>query len=262
MPKSSLAAESAVISSVNASFSSFRVSVASATSLSRASMPSVRALISSFKVEMPSSASSMANFTVEMVCSKPFSLSSVTSNCFSQYSFLWSSSVCSFAKTSTSSSISLKTFSKLTFLPVSATAMRSNAARLECVAGAFWISARAFLRTSRLLDSIWTKLGLGNVFLKSSKASSSFKILIVSAMATFSSALIFSISSHSLSFEAQFSSMSAKNFLSSAKASSVSPISLAMLAMSTPNLPTRADLSSIAAVCAAISFSFAATNSA
>mmetsp|Transcript_58311 Transcript_58311/g.136329 ORF Transcript_58311/g.136329 Transcript_58311/m.136329 type:complete len:214 (+) Transcript_58311:689-1330(+) len=85
---------------------------------------------------------------------------------------------------------------------------------------------------------------------------------MVSASASFSSARFFSIASHSLSLVAQFSSMSAKNFWSSAKASSVSSKSLVFSAISTPNLPTRAVFSSIAFVCAANSFSFAAFSSA
>mmetsp|Transcript_39508 Transcript_39508/g.88427 ORF Transcript_39508/g.88427 Transcript_39508/m.88427 type:complete len:220 (+) Transcript_39508:710-1369(+) len=212
MPRSSLAAPSDVISSEYSSCSSFRASVASATDSSSALMPSANAFSSSVSVAMASVVSAIEASRSLSVWPSSLTLSSVVSNCPSQYSFLWSSSSCSWPKTATRSSMSVKTFSKLTFLPVRATVMRSKAARLECTAGAFWMSLSAFFRMSRLLASIWTKLGLGKVFLKSSRASSSFKILIVSAMATFSSALIFSISSHSLSFAAQFSSMSARNF--------------------------------------------------
>mmetsp|Transcript_54724 Transcript_54724/g.108910 ORF Transcript_54724/g.108910 Transcript_54724/m.108910 type:complete len:278 (-) Transcript_54724:261-1094(-) len=102
------------------------------------------------------------------------------------------------------------------------------------------------------------KDGLGNVFLKRSKASSSFKILIVSLMAKISSARVLHLSAHSASLVAQPFSSSARNFLSSANVFAVSSKSSFISTMSRPTCPTRSSLDSMAAVFASTSFFFAA----
>merc|ERR1719375_135760 len=79
---------------------------------------------------------------------------------------------------------------------------------------AFCRMDRARARTESRVTLICTKL-LGNVFLNNSRASSSFRILMVSARATSSSDRILQISAHSFLFVAQFLSRSARNFLSS-----------------------------------------------
>mmetsp|Transcript_5108 Transcript_5108/g.11327 ORF Transcript_5108/g.11327 Transcript_5108/m.11327 type:complete len:256 (-) Transcript_5108:13-780(-) len=81
---------------------------------------------------------------------------------------------------------------------------------------------------------------------------------MVSEIATSSSARSLEMLSHSASLDLQLASMSARNFLSSASASSVSSRSWDISAMLTPSLPMRVLFSSMAAVCAAISFFFAA----
>mmetsp|Transcript_14825 Transcript_14825/g.33355 ORF Transcript_14825/g.33355 Transcript_14825/m.33355 type:complete len:351 (-) Transcript_14825:375-1427(-) len=224
-------------------------------------MASFNALISSVTVVKSSVVTSMDFSRSDSVFSKAFFSSSAVSKSFAQVAFLVSSSTCSFFSRATISSIMVKTFSKPTFLPLKASMRKFN--WLLC-AGSARNTERAWLETSFEVTCTCTKLlaGLGSVFLKSSSASSSLRILMVSASASFSSARFFSIASHSLSLVAQFSSMSAKNFWSSAKASSVSSKSLVFSAISTPNLPTRAVFSSIAFVCAANSFSFAAFSSA
>mmetsp|Transcript_158220 Transcript_158220/g.274798 ORF Transcript_158220/g.274798 Transcript_158220/m.274798 type:complete len:201 (+) Transcript_158220:1044-1646(+) len=161
------------------------------------------------------------------------------------------------------SSIIFSTLSKFTFLPWSATAMKSSSGRWPpawCFASAIWARAR-FCCEITLTFTCTRALAPGSVFLKSSKASSSFKILIVSANATCSSARTFMFASCSSFFVAQSVSKSARNFWSSAKAFSVSLKSPFICTISTPSSPTRTVFVSMAAVRAAISFSLAAISS-
>mmetsp|Transcript_5129 Transcript_5129/g.11413 ORF Transcript_5129/g.11413 Transcript_5129/m.11413 type:complete len:241 (-) Transcript_5129:297-1019(-) len=195
-------------------------------------------------------------------CCRTLMSSSVVSNSFSQYDTLLSSSLCSLARVSTSSSIKVMTFSKLIF-PFKAKVMKATfVLSMPPARVTSWSLARAALRCCLALDVTCTKLGLGSVFLNSSKASSSFRILIVSAMAIISSLRSFEISSHSFSLPSQFFSRSARNFLSSSKASWVSSRSWPISVISTANFPLLSVFASMASVWAAISFFFASTNAA
>mmetsp|Transcript_5141 Transcript_5141/g.11439 ORF Transcript_5141/g.11439 Transcript_5141/m.11439 type:complete len:263 (+) Transcript_5141:35-823(+) len=256
---SCLAAEFVEINSVYSSCSSFLVSVASATSLSKALIPFSKVFSSSDKVLMASVASSILMSKSEMLCSKTFFLSSVVSSCFSQYSTLWSSSCCSLAKVAMRLSIILKTLSKFTFLPDKAIAMKSKPLRgpLVLACGALRRMARAFAFCFWVLLATCIKLEVGSVFLNNSRASSSFRIFTVSAMAANSCVRSSEISFHSAALESQDFKVSSANFLSSIIAFSVSERSACMVVISTPALPTRTVLSSIAFVWAAISFCLA-----
>mmetsp|Transcript_5104 Transcript_5104/g.11309 ORF Transcript_5104/g.11309 Transcript_5104/m.11309 type:complete len:301 (-) Transcript_5104:645-1547(-) len=263
MPKSSFAAPSEAISSLYSSCSFFLVSVLSATDLSRALIPSARAFKSWVKVAMSSLVSSMEAPRSLRFCSKALILSSVVSNWPSQYSFLCESSACSCASTAMSSSINVNTFSKLTLRPDKAMVMSSKAPLLPfCARMARLFSIAAALRVCAWLsETVCSRLGLGRVFLKSSNASSSLRILMVSEMATNSSLRVLVASSHSAVLVSQFLLRSARNFWFSANASEVSSMSLPMLTISTPSSPMRVVLPSMALVAAAISFSLAATSS-
>mmetsp|Transcript_37983 Transcript_37983/g.85538 ORF Transcript_37983/g.85538 Transcript_37983/m.85538 type:complete len:240 (+) Transcript_37983:763-1482(+) len=239
MPSNSFAAESDCISSRYASCSSFLVSVASVTCLSKAAMPSVNALISSVSVLIVSVSSSMEMSKSLIICSNSFFLSSVLSKVFSQYSFLWSSSCCSFAKTSTKSSINFKTLSKFTFFPCKAIAIRLRPTSSEPFFDFAWRTmSNALLRSWLSLATICTKLGLGSVFLNKSSASSSLRIFIVWCMARSSSVRSFLRSSHSAVLFPQSFCRSAKNFLSSSNAASDSVSSPCMFTMLTCKSPT------------------------
>mmetsp|Transcript_7244 Transcript_7244/g.18076 ORF Transcript_7244/g.18076 Transcript_7244/m.18076 type:complete len:227 (+) Transcript_7244:894-1574(+) len=222
-------------------------------------MPASRAATSSANVEMEPSISSIAVSEFEMESSKPFLLSSDSSNCWLQYSFFASSSICSRFKLETISSIIAMTFSKPIFLPLSASEMRSKSGR-EAPCDAFLTIDKARPCATALFVLSCTKLALvpGNVFLKSSSASSSFKTLIVSARATNSSARNFLISSHSCVLVSQLLSSSSWNFSSSPNAALVFSSSLAMPAILTPRSAILAISSSICAVSVASSFFLAA----
>mmetsp|Transcript_93783 Transcript_93783/g.252795 ORF Transcript_93783/g.252795 Transcript_93783/m.252795 type:complete len:200 (+) Transcript_93783:68-667(+) len=192
------------------SFSALRWSVALMTDLSRALMPAARAASSSVVVSMKAFVSSMAFSKSEMSRSSSFFLSSAASISFSQYTFLPSSSTCSLPSSVTISSIIANTLSKLTFLPRRAKEIKSK--RLS------WLPRSALMamwRTSLSLTVTCKSEELGKVVLKSSSASSSFKILMVSAIARVSSARVFFTTSYSAVLVAQFLSKSARNFLSS-----------------------------------------------
>ena len=156
----------------------------------------------------------------------------------------------------TISSIMLRTLSKLTFLLCSESEMSSR--RLS------WVFTEWRARSARLLTSFEVTVTCisevdGRVFLKRSRASSSLRILMVSASASSSSARVFFTSSYSSSFVPQPSFRSARNFVSSARDVFVSSRSSERLTISVPFSPTRAVLSSMALELAAISFSLAAT---
>mmetsp|Transcript_9127 Transcript_9127/g.24603 ORF Transcript_9127/g.24603 Transcript_9127/m.24603 type:complete len:200 (-) Transcript_9127:900-1499(-) len=192
------------------SFSALRWSVALMTDLSRALMPAARAASSSVVVSMKAFVSSMAFSKSEMSRSSSFFLSSEASISFSQYSFFSSSSTCSLPRSVTISSTISSTLSKLTFLPRRAKEIKSK--RLS------WLPRSAFMAKWRTSLSRWDTCkseGLGRVFPKISSASSSFRILMVSAIAKVSSARVFFTTSNSSVLVAQFLSKSAKNFLSS-----------------------------------------------
>mmetsp|Transcript_118869 Transcript_118869/g.233480 ORF Transcript_118869/g.233480 Transcript_118869/m.233480 type:complete len:225 (-) Transcript_118869:735-1409(-) len=220
-------------------------------------MPASRAAISSARVLMAPSISSMAVSESLIDCSSCLRLSSDWSNCVLQYCCFWSSSFCSAFKFSTISSIMASTLPKPPFLPLSAKAIRSSSGRRD---DSLRRSASARERCEALVTCTCTKLALalGNVFLKISRASSSFRTLMVSASASNSSARVFLISSHSWVFVAHPCSSSCLNFLSASKACFVSSTSLLISADCTPSSPIRVILSSICACRVATSFFFAA----
>mmetsp|Transcript_1590 Transcript_1590/g.5014 ORF Transcript_1590/g.5014 Transcript_1590/m.5014 type:complete len:242 (-) Transcript_1590:677-1402(-) len=210
----------------------------------------------------------MADSSSETVRSRAFFLSSARSNCVPQYSFLCSSSTCSFLSASTISSIIEMTFSKppcwRAFLPLSANTNRSNSVLCWCLGDfrAVRRAAMAFERRADAVNSTCTKLAeLGSVFLNSSSASSSLRTLIVSASATSSSALVLERSSHSLSFLSQLASRFARNFLSSARVSSVSERSSFFCTSPTLTSPICSDFVSIDCVRATSSLVLAAVSS-
>mmetsp|Transcript_61865 Transcript_61865/g.191696 ORF Transcript_61865/g.191696 Transcript_61865/m.191696 type:complete len:234 (+) Transcript_61865:854-1555(+) len=228
-----------------------------------------KAAISSVTVARPSFAASMACSLSETARSMVFFLSSAMSSCLPQYSFLCSSSSCSFFKTSTMLSIILTTFSKpplpRAFLLESASTRRSRPAR-SCgrdTRTAARKEAMACSRCAAAPEETWRKLALalGRVFLKRSSASSSLMTLIVSASATSSSERVFDLSSHSAVFVAQLSFKFPRNFWSSARAASVSLRSSFMLTICTPSSPICLVLLSTDAVSATTSFFLAAISS-
>mmetsp|Transcript_118799 Transcript_118799/g.343559 ORF Transcript_118799/g.343559 Transcript_118799/m.343559 type:complete len:240 (-) Transcript_118799:18-737(-) len=232
------------IKSLYSAFSCLRCSVASATDLSSSLIPSCNADISAASFSIEPSSSSMVVCESLMEISSSFFLSSALSNSLLQYSFFASSPFCSFCKLEIISSIMAITFSKPAVLPLNAMAIKSRAGRLEPLLRRI-CSARARCDDALTCTCMKLALALGNVFLKTSSASSSLRTLMVSARATSSSALVFLISSHSCVFVAQPSSSSCLNFLSAASASFVSSRSFAHSASSTPSSPTRVILLSI-----------------
>mmetsp|Transcript_61867 Transcript_61867/g.191706 ORF Transcript_61867/g.191706 Transcript_61867/m.191706 type:complete len:243 (+) Transcript_61867:995-1723(+) len=205
----------------------------------------------------------MAVFVSDNVRSSSFFLSSDRSNSDMQYSFLWSSSNCSVFRVATMPSIIPMTFSKPIFLPRSARRIRSMRTWSGRADRAWRRVSMALARSSDLLSWTCTKLvaGLGRVFLNRSKASSSFKTLIVSASATSSAALVFTRSSHSAVFVEQLFSKFAANSLSARSASSVSPRSFFICATQTPSSLIFSREVSILAVSTVTSFFLAAESS-
>mmetsp|Transcript_36321 Transcript_36321/g.82617 ORF Transcript_36321/g.82617 Transcript_36321/m.82617 type:complete len:253 (+) Transcript_36321:350-1108(+) len=251
------------MSSVNSWFSFLRCSVASATALSKALMPAVKAAASSFSVAIESEVFAMAVSESAMARSRPFFLSSDSSNCTPQYSFLWSSSDCSVLRLATISSIMVITFSKPIFLPRNAKRIRSKRVRSCWAPRASRSIVVALVRNRDAPSWTCTRLtaGLGRVFLNSSRASSSLSTLMVSARAASSSALVFTRSSHSAVLVAQLFSKLALNSLSAIRASSVSPRSFFICAMDTPNSPDLCKELSIFAISTWTSFFLAAISS-
>mmetsp|Transcript_44563 Transcript_44563/g.111968 ORF Transcript_44563/g.111968 Transcript_44563/m.111968 type:complete len:261 (-) Transcript_44563:366-1148(-) len=254
--------------SLNSAFSSFLCSVASATDLSNALMPASRAAISSASEAIASLATATSLSSCDITRSKPFFLSSARSNCSEQYSFLCSSSNCSFLSTSTISSIILMTLSKPPWVralfPTSAKVRKSRLARswLRAALRAPRIasSARARSLEAAVDDDTCTRLAPapGRVFLKRSSASSSLRTLMVSARATSSSALVFLRSSHSAVFVLQLFPSSSLNFRSAANASCVSARSAFICAIATPISPIASVFDSMSVVSASTSFFLAA----
>mmetsp|Transcript_12389 Transcript_12389/g.24981 ORF Transcript_12389/g.24981 Transcript_12389/m.24981 type:complete len:301 (-) Transcript_12389:394-1296(-) len=228
-------------------------------------MPAVKATISSVKIAMDSFAEAIAASKSETLRSNSFFLSSLVSRVFSQYSFFESSSACSCFKVATMPSIMARTFSKPIFLPRRARKMASSFGRLDGNS-VFKLAARAARALARKLAApTWTcmklALALGNVALKSSRASSSLSTLIVSAKATSSSARNLLRSSHSFAFLSQSSFKLDENCLSASSASLVSPKSFFICAMDTPSSPILAVLVSMASDRKAFSFFLAAMSS-
>mmetsp|Transcript_55655 Transcript_55655/g.165500 ORF Transcript_55655/g.165500 Transcript_55655/m.165500 type:complete len:225 (-) Transcript_55655:242-916(-) len=221
-------------------------------------MPFSKAATSSVSVEMVPLASSTALPRSETARSSSFLLSSLLSSSALQYVFFLASLTCSLPSRATMSSIMARTLSKLTFLPRSAKARKSNRGSAERRPWAARARS-ACLRTSFPLALVWSSEGLGSVFLKSSRASSSFRILIVSAIARSSSARVFCTTSNSAFFFAQFESRSARNFLSSFRDFVVSSRSSFSATIFTPVCPWRPSLTSMALVLLLTSFSLAAT---
>mmetsp|Transcript_25806 Transcript_25806/g.41353 ORF Transcript_25806/g.41353 Transcript_25806/m.41353 type:complete len:202 (-) Transcript_25806:472-1077(-) len=102
------------------------------------------------------------------------------------------------------------------------------------------------------------RAGVGNVFLNNSSASSSFRILIVSAIAKISSARILQRIAHSSSLVLQLFSKSFRKAESSTSAFDVSSKSSFCDTTATPSSPIFAIFVSMAFVNALISFVFAA----
>mmetsp|Transcript_13074 Transcript_13074/g.38123 ORF Transcript_13074/g.38123 Transcript_13074/m.38123 type:complete len:233 (+) Transcript_13074:811-1509(+) len=228
-------------------------------------MPFSRVPISSARAASASVAVAAAFSSPDRLRSRAFFLSSAMSNCLAQYSFLCSSSSCSFCSTSTMLSHILMTLSNpprlRAFLLLSASTRKSRPARWSAPARcrAARSATRAFAGTVVLVRTC-TKLApvLGSVFLNSSRASSSFSSLMVSARATSSSERVLERSSHSLSLVAQLFSSSAKNFWSSRRAASVSERSSFICTIWTPSSPICLVLASTEALSAATSLAFAA----
>mmetsp|Transcript_13306 Transcript_13306/g.36006 ORF Transcript_13306/g.36006 Transcript_13306/m.36006 type:complete len:264 (+) Transcript_13306:900-1691(+) len=187
----------------------------------------MRAAISSANVAIPALQLSLLWLASSSAFSAAFFLSSAASNSTAQYSFFVSSSTCSFCNISTMSSISLSTFVNSTFLPDSAKAMRSILARCRSAAcrRALLTADCALRRMAFELTWICTKLlalADGRVFLKSSSASSSLRVLIVSEIASSSSLRVFCLSAHSADLVEQPFSSSFANAWSSVRESAVS----------------------------------------
>mmetsp|Transcript_33688 Transcript_33688/g.88241 ORF Transcript_33688/g.88241 Transcript_33688/m.88241 type:complete len:222 (+) Transcript_33688:263-928(+) len=182
---------------------------------------------------------------------------------FEQYSFLLSSSACSSARSFTMLSIIEMIFAKLKSRPCRAMVRKSSCALSVGALPArdLSTSARARFRSAMPLASICTKLGDGRVFLNSSRASSSDKILMVSWMATSSSARSFLRSSHSPVFESQSFWICSANLRSSARLPCVAWRSCFMLTTPTCSSPMREVFDSISAVRTLTCFDLAVVSS-
>mmetsp|Transcript_55627 Transcript_55627/g.154938 ORF Transcript_55627/g.154938 Transcript_55627/m.154938 type:complete len:203 (+) Transcript_55627:910-1518(+) len=192
----------------------------------------------------------------EMVFSRDFFLSSAESSSLPQYSSLESSSSCSVFRVETISSIILITLSKLGAPPWRDSAIMATRGSLEARAAPRARSAAVLV--SREWAEVCSSVGDGRVFLKSSRESSLFRILIVSAMARSSSVRILERSSHSAFFVAQPVSRPSRKALSSESVLEVSSMSSFMATMSRASLPDFSRVASIDAERASISFVFAA----
>mmetsp|Transcript_90278 Transcript_90278/g.255299 ORF Transcript_90278/g.255299 Transcript_90278/m.255299 type:complete len:225 (-) Transcript_90278:812-1486(-) len=210
-------------------------------------MAAFRSAISWVQVAIAALRSSMAVLETSIPRSSSFFWSSDLSSSASQYSFLLSSSACSFLRLAIISSMSWITFSKPAVLPCIARSTRSISAPRRGAERSSW---RARARSAAARCWICTKLGEaeGNVFLKSSSASSAFKASMVSDSATSSSARTLQRASHSAVFVAHPFSSSARNFSSCAFDSAVSSLSFFISAMDTASSPLLWSFVSIALV--------------
>mmetsp|Transcript_9868 Transcript_9868/g.29162 ORF Transcript_9868/g.29162 Transcript_9868/m.29162 type:complete len:433 (+) Transcript_9868:117-1415(+) len=249
----------------NSWFSRLRWAVASLTDLSSSTMPAFRTLISSSSWAMAAFRSSTEASRSPAVRERPLTLSSVVSICLLQYSRLPSSSTCSCFSSETMSSIILMTLEKSTFWPLRANATKrasgpSEPARPEA-ADAFcsiWSARRVACRAPALSC---TKLGLGSAFLKRSRASSLFRMAMVSRIATSSSPRSFTRSSRSACLPSQSWFRSFRNFWSSISAASLLLRSFFICTTSSCSSPTRAVFFSMEAPSVFTSLSFAASRS-
>mmetsp|Transcript_86307 Transcript_86307/g.200684 ORF Transcript_86307/g.200684 Transcript_86307/m.200684 type:complete len:234 (-) Transcript_86307:523-1224(-) len=158
------------------------------------------------------------------------------------------------------SSIMPMIFSKLTLRPRSAKTKSSMFTAAARLAGRLLCSASAARRRrSRAETWVCKREGLGKVFLKRSRASSSFRILMVSDSARISFMRDFLTSSHSACLVSQLAWRSTRKCWFSASDDLVSPrsslkVSILMLAS-----PERPSFSSMASVLASASLSLADT---
>mmetsp|Transcript_50329 Transcript_50329/g.109355 ORF Transcript_50329/g.109355 Transcript_50329/m.109355 type:complete len:214 (-) Transcript_50329:376-1017(-) len=135
------------------------------------------------------------------------------------------------------SSIIFSTLSKLTFLPLRAREMRSRRVSWCLEAER---ARRAIFFTCWDVTLVWSREAEGSVFLKTSRASSSLRILIVSERATSSSPRVVFTTAYSSSLVLQSDARFARNFWSSMRDASVSVRSSFMCTISTLSSPERA----------------------
>mmetsp|Transcript_76666 Transcript_76666/g.119795 ORF Transcript_76666/g.119795 Transcript_76666/m.119795 type:complete len:222 (+) Transcript_76666:827-1492(+) len=220
-------------------------------------MPSSRAPISEASVAMVSSRSAIALPRSETVSWSSLRSSSFLSIVFSQYSFFSSSATCSLPSNFTISSIITSTLSKLTFLPFNAKEIRLM--RKSPFPSCNMAKARDFIDCPDAANC--NSEGVGNVFLKSSRLSSSFNNFIVSAIANNSSARTLHRTAHSSSFVLQFFSRSLKKASSSKTDFVVSSRSSFAVTNATPSSPIFVILLSMDFVKALISLVLALMSS-
>mmetsp|Transcript_2051 Transcript_2051/g.6109 ORF Transcript_2051/g.6109 Transcript_2051/m.6109 type:complete len:252 (-) Transcript_2051:535-1290(-) len=250
------------MSCVYSSFSSFRCTVASAAALSSSAIPACRDLSSSASCAIAPLRSSIEVSRSPASLAKSLTLSSAASICLSQYSFLDSSSTCSWARRASMSSTILMTLEKSTLRPPSMNSTKRTFKRPPgCSPWRPWSAESARCRACSAPCANCTKLALGSVFLKSSRASSSLRIVMVSEMASSSSERICALISHSSFFVWQFCCRSAWKRWSSSRASSVSVRSSFICTSCTARLPARRILSSMDLLKASTSFFLAAMSS-
>mmetsp|Transcript_21004 Transcript_21004/g.52613 ORF Transcript_21004/g.52613 Transcript_21004/m.52613 type:complete len:260 (+) Transcript_21004:426-1205(+) len=254
MPRSLTAALLAANSFLCSSCSFFRSAIASETFLSISLMLACKLSISSSNVAMVPSNSATTVFNLLVCRCISFCSSSATSSSFVQYAFLLSSATCSLPNWATSLSIMAPNLSKLAFLPRMAKAIKSKPGLARASAPKACLACR---KTSLLDTCTCNSDVLGRALLKSSKASSSFRILIVSASAMSSSDRILDRASHASCFVAQFLLRSAKNLVSSPKPFFVSSRSSDMVTRLVLTSPRRADLVSTTKMRDLNSFCFA-----
>mmetsp|Transcript_108465 Transcript_108465/g.280467 ORF Transcript_108465/g.280467 Transcript_108465/m.280467 type:complete len:223 (-) Transcript_108465:248-916(-) len=215
----------------------------------------VRLSRSSFKVAIALSASEMALINRLLRLSNALVSPSALSNSFLQYSFLLSSSACCLSNCLTNLSIISASLLKLVFLPRIAKEIKSKRGSLCLSAPKTCLACR----TTSLLDTCTCSSDvLGRAFLKRSKASSSFKILIVCASAKSSSERVLDRTSHSPFLVAQFLSKSARNAVFLPKPFFVSSKSSTMVTRFVLTSPRRTCFVSLACIRELISASFAA----
>mmetsp|Transcript_34164 Transcript_34164/g.87583 ORF Transcript_34164/g.87583 Transcript_34164/m.87583 type:complete len:200 (-) Transcript_34164:199-798(-) len=161
------------------------------------------------------------------------------------------------------SSIILMTLEKSTLRPMSASSRKRTSTWLSNtrLRPALRMSMRAFCLLCSAPVRVCSRLALESVFLNRSRASSSFRILMVSWIATNSSLRVLTRSSNSAALPSQSFSSSPRNFLSSMRDASVSVRSSFMCTISILSSPTRAVFFSMEAPSESISLLFAARRS-
>mmetsp|Transcript_5114 Transcript_5114/g.11356 ORF Transcript_5114/g.11356 Transcript_5114/m.11356 type:complete len:373 (+) Transcript_5114:829-1947(+) len=197
-----------------------------------------------------------------MSCSRASLLSVFVSISLVHLSFLMSSSAWSFFRSSSMSSKSFMIFLNPGFdLPsddeLCCVSRNDNAAGVLEALGTVAALMMRWLAPLRSCKNEAAGLPSGSVFLKRACASSLFRILIVSAIATFSAACSLESSSYSLCLALQDFRSSLSNFRFLDKASRVSSKSSSKSTCCTLASLKRPIFVSMAAVAAAISFCFA-----